>query len=543
MRVLGFHIEPNIAACSDGSVIAYANEPMNYLHFLLEPKENTLKVFRHLNYSTYQLIKTLDMPVEAGKILWQNHEVFDTDKNFGLSHVPGKYTSIKLGLGMGRPFANFADMSQYEEVELDDKPKDEAYCIAQAQEAARIGTQALAAFGELGVDAQTLTSPIRAYERAVLRHMDIPTVDDLDRASEEIGEMAYSACLGGWVEAFQRGYWPKAYNTDINSAYGFQLANLPDIRKGTWVTGHSKPYDSILGVVQARADITADFSPITLARENVVAMEEGEYAESESFTPKGRFDCILTQSQANFVELYRLGSVEVERGWWFVPKGLADFPYRKVAMDMYAKRATASPMAKAICKRILSGLYGYQRQLIRNEAGAYFMPLYAAIVETEASLQVARTAIESRIMPLHVAVDSIISDRPLPDSYVGDGLGQWKLKDTGPCIVVSSGMVAMSEKSNSDFSLSYSKLSSMIEKAPDAESYVQKKLGFVTLGMALNQGRWQDLGRMEMFSRTISIDSEAKRHYPESPLTGAELVARQYVSEPWDAEILETLTV
>jgi hypothetical protein len=56
----------------------------------------------------------------------------------------------------------------------------------------------------------------------------------------------------------------------------------------------------------------------------------------------------------------------------------------------------------------------------------------------------------------------------------------------------------------------------------------------VTLGVAILQNKYDRMGQLETITKTVSIPYERKRGYKEKPKTGAELLARHYVSVPRD---------
>jgi len=108
--------------------------------------------------------------------------------------------------------------------------------------------------------------------------------------------------------------------------------------------------------------------------------------------------------------------------------------------------------------------------------------------------------------------------------------------------VAGTGAVGLSRErdddGSGDFSLTYDKMRSLVEEYADKPSAVMSKTGFVSMGRAYAEDRWEDLGKVETIERTIDFNGENKRHYPQRPATGADLLATTYDSKPWDVHLL-----
>ena len=121
-------------------------------------------------------------------------------------------------------------------------------------------------------------------------------------------------------------------------------------------------------------------------------------------------------------------------------------------------------------------------------------------------------------------------------------MGSWQLSGKGGCVIVSSGIVGFEGKAANanDFTLDYGKLRGLLESSPDANSYAMSKPSVCTLGKAIQERRWQDIGSDETLERAITIGYDVKRYYPETPSCGRDILTRQYSSEPVDAHLLDT---
>ena len=64
-----------------------------------------------------------------------------------------------------------------------------------------------------------------------------------------------------------------------------------------------------------------------------------------------------------------------------------------------------------------------------------------------------------------------------------------------------------------------------------------EKLSFVSLGKAVENDRWSDLGKIERVKRPLSVKHELKRDYPEAPKNGNDILTKRYFGLPWQASL------
>jgi hypothetical protein len=132
-----------------------------------------------------------------------------------------------------------------------------------AKKAARIGELTIEALKELDLPYYKLTSPISLYLKSSNgRSLEFPTIDDLPNA--EIGELAYKSLKGNWLEAYKAGTWNEAYDYDINGAYAYEIANLPDLRLGNWINSIDIPEYAMLGFADGLLNIIDNFHPFII---------------------------------------------------------------------------------------------------------------------------------------------------------------------------------------------------------------------------------------------------------------------------------------
>lgn len=527
LKIIGYHICNRVLADSDGDI----QDSKGYLSFLLRKSSpETIQVFWHMDWFVAELLRCLDFREWEGRKLLTERQFYTTP--WTLSYTPGKVFAIDKGRGKGHPYATFSNMAQYRTPHLEEPPegKIHEYCIQKAKEAKEIGEQVYQALADIGLHPRALTSPIASYQKEVLSKIDLPTVDDYP---DEVGEMAYSCCKRSWLEAFQRGHWEKTWDWDLRSAYGFELSKLPDVRKGTWVRGRKHALAD-LGFLRGRLTINPDvlYHPFLI-----------KGREDMSFAPTGTWPDCLTKKELSFLTKCNLGKFEIEDSWRWIPEGEVTYPLRDEVLRLHREKEKATGIKKDVIKRILSGIWGKLHEVHQysdNPMGPLFNPVWASEVETNTRLEVARAAYDNGILPIHVAVDGLITDREL---NLGNGrdIGEWELNSTGPALVLGTGVVALKDKKGTgDFSLDYNELTSYMKENPEATEYKMTKLSPMTLTRAIATNRWEKLGSLIETTRSVNFEYEVKRCWPELKNTAREILEDKPVeSVPWDISLVK----
>lgn len=489
------------------------------------------KIFYDLDYSVAALLHHEDITAEQGKKLQDTHKLH-LNNGYRLSYYPGKVFTIDYGYGASKGYAYFYNAKQFKDIHhsLNDFA---GYAINKAKEAQEVGSNVLLTYAQIGIVSESLTSPIKAFEKSYL-YPNIPTVDDIP---EEVGEMAYEGIKGNWVECYQLGHWDVAYDYDINGAYASELMELLDIRQGTWI--HSKDIPNNRAVVPygfARGIITIDapFHPFIVNRGDL------------SHTPVGSWETSLSLAEVDFLRVNKLGKFKVEDCWyWATGSEVSDEigkPFEATVNRLWEVRQGAEVMTNSIVKRILAGMWGKMLELRGTgdnvEFGEKFNPVYGAIVEANNRLKVAQVCLDNNVIPLAVAVDGIVTDKPLKLDSNGK-IGQWRLTHQGKCIIVSSGIVGIEGKgANEEFSISYDWLAGKLGGKPKQNEYVMEKIAPVTLARALSTDGWDKLGSLVKSTRTVYIGGDNKRCYKDEPKCGKDILGKVYDSEPWDITMI-----
>lgn len=499
----------------------------NILDYLLK-YQKSINCFYHLSACAAALFRQLNLSFDDIFNLYEIGECHLPD-DYSIFYLHNKYLGIKHGNGYNSPYAQFCDIAQYIPWHIDNNMSPE-YALQKAKEAKVIGQIVYSGLIDIGLKPDNLTSPIRVFEKQRMNSMDLPNVDDIP---EQAGEYAYYCTYGGWLEAFQKGYWPETWDYDLSSAYPSELAKLLDLRAGHWIQSDQYQPDAEYGYMSGNILIRSTFSPI------LFKTNEMTYTPTGRWNQQGIMPYCINKRQYETIFKYGLGLFSINNGWWWIPDEKI-YPLKDIIDELYFSKESVSGIHKDNIKRIMSGIWGKLLEIKGDSFGDHFNPVWGAEVEINTRLNVFEMCMKNNIVPLSIAVDGVLADKPL--DITGNGLGTWKLSSQSPAIVVSSGIVAVKDKQhNHDFSLDYDWLYDAMRTNPQLSTYEMSKPSPVTLENAINRRIPDKLGQIETITRTIDIEWEAKRFYEMKPKNGGELLTHKYTSDPWNITLIRGL--
>jgi hypothetical protein len=289
----------------------------------------------------------------------------------------------------------------------------------------------------------------------------------------------------------------------------------------------------MLGILKGTVTIESDFSPVLYMR--------GE----DLYSPIGSWDCYLTLAEARFIERWGLGTFALANGYFWIPKSLS-FPLEAEMERLYELRSSLTGLDLEILKRTASGTWGKLMEVYPDRVGKLYNPVWGCHVEAWNRLRVAEFCLRTGLSgckTLCITVDGCLLDSPVHSFMLGTGMGLWRFSGAEKAIIASSGSVGIGSGADEDFSMGYEKMLALLSADPSATSYAMNRMSFCSLGTALSEARYCDLGQLETHTRSIIIEQAPKRYYPDNPVCGGDLLAGQYNSEPWDIEILEGVLI
>ena len=487
------------------------------------PKEN--KLFYDLDACVASLLH-LTTNEGAMRELADKEKVY-VNGGIKITYFPNRFFALD-----GRnSFVNFGNMTRYKS-DTHYSPNDTIETkLAKAKEANDMAKSASEVLDEIGLDKQRIISPVGALIDKFVWSLRPPTVDDYP---EEVGKLAYDTIQGNWLEAYKLGNWQEAYDYDINAAYGSILARLIDIRRGTWTHSKEMPQGALYGFASGILTVTAPFHPFIMKQD-----------EEYTYTPIGSRHDTLPKNMIDLLYKYKLGTFDIDNGWWWIPtegKPLYE-PLRGIITHLHKIRSESDGLKKAILRQMIAGIWGRMLEIKKDKFGNLFNPVWASIVENEIKCQVCETCLSNNITPLLVAVDGIITDKPLPIESSLE-MGKWRLSHVGKCIIVSSGVVGFEGKQGAEeFALRYEWLRDQLTNNPKETEFTMDKHSPLTLAKSIQLNHLDKLGELQEVNRVINIGKDYKRLWNNYPRCGADLLNNAYDSMPIDSIMASGLKV
>jgi len=507
--VKGYYSTENSLLTSDGT---RRTEPP-YLDWLLEQKGD-YHVCYHLDHFVACLCRLIQLEHREVKRLIDNGRL--RLEAYTLDYIPGKFFSIKHGAGYGRPYILLSDISKFIEYTF---TEDVTEGFRRAKQAKEAGEELADALVSLGLNPSTLVSPIRAWEKERMAALNLPTQDDVP---EQVEEWAYAACKGNWVEAFARGHWDQAWDWDINSAYPYYASQLPAFKKEDWVRDFDGEQKTDVGVYRCRVEMIAPFHPVMYKNKN-----------DENYTPTGTWEDCLSLKKMRFVDKYKLGRVRIIEGACLKP-GERKSLLKPTVTELFKEKNKSVGIRREAVKRVMTGIYGKLLEVHlhgENTFGPHFNAVYGMEIENDTQVEVCRFCLDNGVIPLHVAVDGVLVDRELGIKS-SEKIGGWRLASCCPALVIGSGQVAVQDKiGTGEFKLDYDWL---VEHGVEEI----RKLSPITLAKGLQLGREEDIGKLEIATKRVNLNSEVKRCYRSMITDWDDFMCRQEESTPWDVSVV-----
>lgn len=490
-----------------------------------------IKVCDNIDFAAAGLCFIANLSAKEAERLQTFKRVHLQGTPYTIRYLPGKYLALNKGFGESAQTAEFSDMGQY----------DSSFDVPgqrRAKQAAELGRELYQAFRELGFKPENFISPANIFikQKYKLEKYSLPTMDNMGAMdglfNTEVLTMADKCLRGNWVEAYQRGYWPHAFDYDVNSCYVYHASQLLDLRRGRWIKSDNYEPGAVYGFADVEVNIEQDYSPVLL---NMAGL---------NYAVKGIYETTLSKQKIDFVNAHLGYATPLNGVWWLPDREKSQYhPLAGISNWLYEKKTSTAGLKRQIIKGMMVGAtYGVFLQRKGDLPGEHYLSPWGAVIEDNAQIQVAQTCLDNGIKPLHIAVDGIVTTKPMPTPSDSE-IGAWRLTHEGACLVHSAGLVAFEGKhGEGDFSLSLEWLKNAIEAEPQAKIYTKSKKSMVTLGVAVSEQRIDSLGSIEERGRSVYIGGEQKRFWKSTPQNGGDLLAKHFTSEPWDYTTLKLLT-
>ena len=545
--------------CDSQGGVCYPRHGMgDLIEFLFKySKRSRLNVTFNLRYDFQAIVKLL--PSEKLIELWQEGAV--EVGGLRISFIPKKLFVIR---DKHRHSIRLYDVAQfYEGMSLDrasrfylgkakgkfnvhdptpallDTEKARKYCVHDSRLAAELGELVMSKLKDLGVKGPELISPAYISEQFFRQNCYIPQIDKIPRGALRY---AFNSYRGGWFEGFKRGYFPEAYEYDINSAYPDKIRGLIDVTKGRWEYrkgGVPHPSEgAAYGYVQADVMIPPALyiSPMMLRMGYVCKNPVGNFRR-RYFTLK---ELEAIQATNDFT------IVEPVDGWYYFPE-MIFYPFRQAVEALYRKKQEVKgndPAMYLVVKKILNSLYGkfWQKVKKRGEwiAGNFFNPFYATEITARTRLQIYRAARKAEARMIGIATDSIITDAALPIDRT-DKLGAFSFQGAGKLVNIMGGIRTMELDGGNEIKSRFRGFAGgrvnffdLLRRHPGRDEIPFKIRKVVSLGEIVAFNKMyspDDLNRFVEIEKTLDLNSDVKRAWP-GRVTSDDLLSGVQDSEP-----------
>lgn len=394
----------------------------------LLPRENVEEVAK-TGKTIYKEYKIAWLPRKFFRIQKDNHTYAFYDVAQFFNYKPLKTASVEFGVGE-KIAIETETLTKKEEIteHIYDIIK---YCVNDAILAKKLMEYF---YGQLEKARIPLTKPIStAYlsENYFLSRCDIPTFYDAPRYAQYFAQKSYH---GGRFEIIKRGtYDGRIYNYDINSAYPFQIAHLPDLRGLRWQRTTKAHDDAVLGYYTVRIEYT----------EKGLIMPIAVKADDKLIFPSGRFTTTLTKTEYEAVrEIANVKVIDGAEAYWCENDYTENYPFKEEIYRLYTERKRLKQEKNDLeyqYKIILNSLYGKFNQIKNAKLGNLTNFIYATEITARTRMLLYRVAKPKEETVLSFATDGIVATEKL-NVKRGEGLGEWELEEGDKIILIMSGI-------------------------------------------------------------------------------------------------------
>jgi hypothetical protein len=390
------------------------------------------------------------------------------------------------------------------------------------------------AFHQMGINPYKLTSPVAIYEKEVLDHMKVDTVLDLPRTKDADILIDYAEATIGrlWIENMAIGHWNvnENYSYDLQSCFPYHASKLYSIKYAQITRTNNIVLDSQYAWMRGKITIKDDVKISPIIHKD---------SQGNMTTPTGTWEDIITYDEYAFLYKYNIGRFEIEDAFWLKVK--APVQPMELPMQRLFNLRNKGGLVKMLAKKMaVGGSYGKMIQQNDNgQAGKYYNPLWASYVSTRARIQVAGFIYDNNLQDsiLHIGVDGFISSNKVKSFKNIVGMGNWKLNDPSPCLILSPGRIYHGDKKPSG--LTYEAIMNMIKDKP-RETYYKTILNRrQTLKESVENDNLQGVGEYKDFHSSLDLNlikTSQDRKFKSFPNNGADLLSNKYYGEPIHVE-------
>jgi hypothetical protein len=428
----------------------------------------------NLKYDSGAILFTI--PKKNKIELWEKNETFYQAVNCHIEYIPHKHLRLSWETGeikRGKPVMDsvyFWDISQYYNMSLDaaaerylDRHKLDIetkkftrlyvkdnferikkYCIQDSVLCADLGNYFLKKLDDAGIQPSALYSSAFLSLEYFQKKCNVITSWRFYRWYPDMMKTALDSYQGGKFEITARGR-TYAYVYDIVSAYPHSISQLVDLSFAEIVKDKKYRKEAVYGYLRCHVSIT-----------DTVHLTAGIMLKNNRVCPIGSYYLTLTKKEYDY--MLEIGcDVDILEGYWIIVQSKR-YPYKETVQELFAlkdKYKKSDVMQANTYKIMLNGFYGKLAQVIEKEnkkgileykPGYAWNPMHASEITADTRLQVTRWQNIYKEKCLAVHTDSILLSEKLPESFLGNGLGDLKLECEGDTILIACGQYELINK-------------------------------------------------------------------------------------------------
>lgn len=351
-----------------------------------------------------------------------------------------------------------------------------------------------------------ISSGYLAEKVLINQKIPIPKFNDI---SYHVQDFAWNCYYGGRFEILKRGFIGTAYLYDINSAYPYVFANIPDFTKGKWKKSKTLDQNALLGFFKIECDIPdCEYVPPFPFKSN-----------DKLIFPSGKFQtyCTLNELKVSKKKCY-----SILDSWQYFDDN-PYYPYKKFVETIYNKRLELknqnNPMQLPL-KVILNSIYGKTAQRVKGRIGNLFCPVIASTITGTTRAMLYDFVIKHKIEreTVSFATDSIITTKKI--TINSDQLGSFALENSGSDVyVLQNGIYRFNGnwKKRGIGNLGTKQIEHIDTIEKDGKLYqVLKILRSGRLRTSILSNNISDIGKFTIIERRVNLNADQKRLWFEN---------------------------
>ncbi len=465
---------------------------------------------------TFTYIPHRFLSVKVGKTV---NTFYDASQYFVPRSLDGA-SKVYLGEGKINVGSKAFTSADYEREDLRE------YCLDDARKCGLLTQKLLSDLHDMGFSPNTLASPGTIMEEALMGQVHIP---DITKIPQGVLEYAYDSYMGGWMECYKKGHFPKLWDYDISSAYPYQVSELISLEDGEFFykKGPVEPGSFTYGWVKGQVNITTPTLPSPIL-----------FRGDVNYSGYGSWKRSLFEEEARFIGPNGLGSFDVKDGWYFRASERATKPLRYEMRRLFRHKKEIQNVW--LPKSMSVSIYGKLAQKDEEgNTGNLFNPIYASLITARTRLTIAKYALMQPKAVCLISTDGITFDKPLPSAVLGKELGDLQLKYCDEGVIIGTNVYTIKGKDmGGNWRPGRFDWLHLLSKYPDQDRYDLKYFRYTTLAEGVD-GDFDKVGVFADFPYTFNINYDHKRCFQRYE-TGSELLTHQYESIAWPIDVVQT---